>query len=92
METCWSGAEFCEPKSVTKLILQEPKENKGHLKQYYMDYSPNGSKYVCFKDCVPIEATEKVYIFDKPILAKSVRVHPVKWTGEPSLKFAFEWK
>jgi hypothetical protein len=92
METCWSGAEFCEPKNVTKLIIQDAKNATGSVKQYYLDYSPDGSKFVCYKDCVPIEATEKVYIFDTPVLAKSMRVHPVKWVGEPSLKFNFEWK
>lgn len=92
METCWVGVEFCEAKNITKLIIQESKENKGSLVQYYLDYSSDGAKFICFNGCTPIEATQKIYVLSQPVLAKSIRVHPVKWNGQPDIKFSFEWQ
>lgn len=89
IETCWAGMEFCEAKTVKALHLQSNSTSKGSIDSYYVDYSADGSTFVCYNGCKP--TNERDLVFLTPVRSTKMRIHPTKWTGSPEIKFTFDF-
>ena len=88
VDTCWAGVEFCEAKTVKALHIQNGSGvSAGTVDQYYVDYTVDGTKFLCFSDCKP--TTLQDLDFNAGLTASKIRIHPTKWTGSPSVKFTF---
>lgn len=91
-EQCWSGAEFCEPKQVTGFSFDQSDPTKGSITEAFVDYSLDGLLFVCYKDCAPVSLSAlKSIVFDRPLKAKKIRVHPTKWSANPEVRFSFDY-
>lgn len=69
---------------MTGFSLDQSSSSKGTVTEAFVDSSLDGLLFVCYNDCKPIPLTGlKSVVFDKPLKAKKVRVHPTKWSGNP---------
>jgi hypothetical protein len=64
----------------------------GTITEAFVDYSLDGLLFTCYKACQPITLTKiSNIVFDQPLKAKKIRVHPSKWTGSPQVQFSFDY-
>jgi hypothetical protein len=89
IDTCWAGMDFCEPKTVKAVHIKNDASSKGTITQFYIDYSVDGSTFVCYNDCKPTNLVDLT--FASPIKSTKMRIHPTKWTGSPEVKFTFDF-
>lgn len=66
--------------------------SKGTITEVFVDYSLDSLLFVCVNDCKPVSlAGLKSIVFDRPLKAKKIRVHPTKWNGAPEVRFSFDY-
>lgn len=81
---CWSAQEFCEPKQVTGFTVENNSASKGSISEVFVDFSLDGLLFNCYAGCKPFMIPNSLkVVFDKPVKAKKIRVHPVNWVGNP---------